>query len=39
VIDVTRRSIEETAAELMNMLTIREEQQRDGQPKDIGGAG
>jgi regulator of PEP synthase PpsR (kinase-PPPase family) len=39
VIDVTRRSIEETAAELMNMLTVREEQQRDGQPKDVGGAG
>jgi regulator of PEP synthase PpsR (kinase-PPPase family) len=29
VLDVTRRSIEETAAELMNMLTVREERQRD----------
>ena len=31
VLDVTRRSIEETAAELMNMLTVREERQRDEQ--------
>jgi regulator of PEP synthase PpsR (kinase-PPPase family) len=29
VLDVTRRSIEETAAELMNMLTVREEKQRE----------
>jgi [pyruvate, water dikinase]-phosphate phosphotransferase / [pyruvate, water dikinase] kinase len=29
VLDVTRRSIEETAAELMNMLTVREEQARE----------
>lgn len=29
VIDVTRRSIEETAAELMNMLTLREEKRRE----------
>jgi len=30
VIDVTRRSIEETAAELMNMLTLRDEARRGG---------
>ncbi len=29
VLDVTRRSIEETAAELMNMLTLREERQQE----------
>lgn len=29
VLDVTRRSIEETAAELMNMLTLREEKRRE----------
>jgi regulator of PEP synthase PpsR (kinase-PPPase family) len=29
VLDVTRRSIEETAAELMNMLTLRQEKQRE----------
>ena len=29
VLDVTRRSIEETAAELMNMLTVREEKRRE----------
>lgn len=29
VIDVTRRSIEETAAELMNMLTLRDERRRE----------
>jgi [pyruvate, water dikinase]-phosphate phosphotransferase / [pyruvate, water dikinase] kinase len=31
VLDVTRRSIEETAAELMNMLTLREEKRRETQ--------
>lgn len=39
VIDVTRRSIEETAAEVMNMLTVREEKQRDGQATNVRGAG
>jgi regulator of PEP synthase PpsR (kinase-PPPase family) len=29
VLDVTRRSIEETAAELMNMLTLRDERRRE----------
>jgi [pyruvate, water dikinase]-phosphate phosphotransferase / [pyruvate, water dikinase] kinase len=29
VLDVTRRSIEETAAELMNMLTVRQEKQQE----------
>lgn len=39
VIDVTRRSIEETAAELMNMLSVREEQLREAKSPQGGDAG